>query len=90
MGIEVARWMVALGLVAAAVGFTVFGMALAYRNPSQGQLTISYILMGVGLVAAVIGSIGLRAMGEFKELPDEPPAVREATTQAGAPKQPGA
>lgn len=89
MGVEISRWLVALGVVAASVGFTVFGMGLAYATPRQSQLNISYILMGVGIAAAIVGAIVLRAKGEFEMIEEEPgqgqPAPVTASAQAAAP-----
>ena len=90
MGAEVARWLVALGLVSASVGFTVFGMGLAYATPRHSQLVLSYILMGVGIAAAIVGGVALRAMGEFKEINEEPgqaPAPRPASAPTPARKR---
>lgn len=57
----IARLLVAIGLVAAAVGFTVFGMATSYVTFHDDYARISYILMAGGLVAAIIGLIWYRA-----------------------------
>lgn len=57
----IARLLVAFGLVAAAVGFTVFGMATSYVEFHDDYARISYILMAGGLVAAIIGLIWYRA-----------------------------
>ncbi|MER3437088.1 MAG: hypothetical protein C4346_05520 [Chloroflexota bacterium] len=55
-----ARLLVAFGLVAAAVGFTVFGMATAYVQFHDDYARISYLLMAGGLLAAIIGLIWYR------------------------------
>lgn len=69
----VARLLVAFGLVAAAVGLTVFGMATSYVEFHDDYARISYILMAAGLLAAIIGLIWYRA--------DEKRATAQAAQQ---------
>ncbi len=57
----IARLLVAFGLVAAAVGFTVFGMATSYVQFNDDYARISYLLMAGGLLAAIIGLVWYRA-----------------------------
>lgn len=68
MGGGVARWLVALGSVAAAVGLTLVGMGMSTLRPDQGLVTLGVILMIGGLVALVVGLIGDRIAGR----PNEP------------------
>ncbi len=69
----IARLLVAFGLVAAAVGLTVFGMATSYVEFHDDYARISYILMAGGLVATIIGLVWYRA--------DEKRAAAQATNQ---------
>jgi hypothetical protein len=57
----IARLLVSFGAVAAAVGFTIFGMATSYVKMDDDMANIAYILMAGGLVAAVIGTFWYRA-----------------------------
>ncbi|HEY8447335.1 MAG TPA: hypothetical protein VIL01_09520 [Thermomicrobiales bacterium] len=57
----IARLLVAFGAVAAAVGFTVFGMATSYVEFHDDYARISYLLMGGGAIAAIIGIFWYRA-----------------------------
>ena len=56
----IARLLVSFGSVAAAVGFTIFGMATTYIETDDDMANTSYILMGVGAVVAVIGALWYR------------------------------
>jgi hypothetical protein len=55
-----ARLLVSLGSTAAAVGFTLFGMATTFIKKDDDMASLSYILMGAGLAAAVVGAIWYR------------------------------
>ncbi len=57
MGIEIARWMVALGSVAAAVGLTTVGMATSTFQPMDDLIRLSVILMVGGLIVFVVGML---------------------------------
>jgi heme/copper-type cytochrome/quinol oxidase subunit 2 len=57
----IARLLVSFGSVAAAVGFTLFGMATTYIKTEDWIAKWSYVLMAVGIVAAVIGVFWYRA-----------------------------
>lgn len=50
-----ARWLIIVGAVAAAVGFTLFGMATAYIQPDPNATRLWGILTIVGVVATVVG-----------------------------------
>lgn len=71
MTAEIGRWLIALGVVAAAVGFTVFGMSMAYYQTDHGQKNLAIILMAAGGVAVVIGAIASFVAGELKAVPEE-------------------
>lgn len=73
----IARLLVSFGAVAAAVGFTVFGMATSYVKMDHGKADIGYILMAVGVVAAAIGAFWYRA--------DERRAEAAARARSGQP-----
>lgn len=54
-------WLIVLGAVGAAVGFTLFGMGSATLQADPQLVRIgSYLLIG-GLVALVIGFVGYKA-----------------------------
>jgi hypothetical protein len=55
-----ARLLVSLGSTAAAVGFTLFGMATTFIKHDEDLANLSYILMGAGLAATVLGAIWYR------------------------------
>lgn len=76
MTAEIGRWLIALGVVAAAVGFTVLGMSMAYYQTDHGQKNLAIILMIAGGVAVVIGTAISFIAGEWKSVPEE---QREAT-----------
>jgi hypothetical protein len=71
----IARLLVSFGAVAAAVGFTIFGMATSYVKMDDGMANIGYVLMAVGVVGAVIGAFWYRA--------DERKAEAAARARAG-------
>ena len=60
MGLEIARWMLSLGSVAAAVGFTILGMGTSYVRPDESLITLGWVLMIGGIVVAVVGGIAHR------------------------------
>ncbi|MDQ3467978.1 MAG: hypothetical protein M3411_07050 [Chloroflexota bacterium] len=62
--IEIARWFVALGSTAAAVGLVFLGMGMAYVEPRQQEISVGWILMVGGVVATAIGWFVLRARDE--------------------------
>lgn len=55
-----ARILVSLGAPAAAVGFTLFGMATTFIKKDDDIAQVSYILMAAGLAATIIGGIWYR------------------------------
>lgn len=57
----IARLLVTFGVVAAAVGFTFLGMSTSTFELHEQMQRVSYILMGAGVVAAVLGAFWLRA-----------------------------
>ncbi len=57
MGLEIARWMVALGSVAAAVGLTTVGIATSTLQPMDDLINLSVILMVGGLIVFVVGML---------------------------------
>lgn len=60
----VVRLMIALGVVVAAVGFTLLGMATSYVYPDPSSVWFGAILMVVGLVAFAIGFVVHRSIDE--------------------------
>jgi hypothetical protein len=60
MARELPRVLTALGAVIAAVGFTVFGMGMSYREPRDSDVTIGIALMVVGLAGFVVGLAMMR------------------------------
>lgn len=70
MGIEITRWMVALGSVAAAVGLTVFGMATSTLQPMADLIQTSVILMVGGLAAFVVGMLAHHRMSKSDSSPE--------------------
>jgi len=83
MGGSLARWLVALGAVAAAVGFTLVGMATSYIQTVDSLLTLGLALMIGGLVVFVVGLIanasferahGERPIGPAAAHPEDEPA----------------
>lgn len=69
MGGGVARGMVVVGSVGAAVGLTTLGMAMSYIQPVQGLIVLSLVLMIGGVIALAVGLVAVRAT--------EPPARDE-------------
>ena len=61
MGLEIARWMLSLGSVAAAVGFTLLGMGTSYVRPDETLITLGWILMVGGIAVTIVGGIAHRA-----------------------------
>ena len=57
----IARLLVSVGIVAAAVGFTFFGIATSTYELHDDAAMLSYGLMAGGLVATVIGIFWYRA-----------------------------
>ncbi|HEU5434228.1 MAG TPA: hypothetical protein VFU81_21330 [Thermomicrobiales bacterium] len=51
------RLMIAIGAVAASVGFTLLGMATSYIRPDETEVRNWIILMVVGLILLVVGMI---------------------------------
>ena len=54
---NVARLLIAIGAVAASVGFTLLGMAMSYITPDETAIRNWIVLMIAGLVVLVIGVI---------------------------------
>lgn len=52
---EASRILTALGLVAASVGLTIYGIGTAFLEPQGFQMNVGMLLMVVGVVAAVVG-----------------------------------
>ena len=71
MGLEIARWMVALGSVGAAVGLTVYGIATSTLQPMDEIIPLSVILMVGGLVLFVIGMLAHHRMDESEQPADD-------------------
>lgn len=65
MAAEASRILTALGLVAASVGLTIYGIGAAFVEPASFQMNTGIILMVVGVVAAVVG------IAMSKRIPDE-------------------
>jgi hypothetical protein len=61
---EVARVMIALGSVAAAVGFTLLGMAMGFAETDDDLVRLAVGLMVVGAVAAIAGGVIYRTTHE--------------------------
>lgn len=61
MGGTLARWLVALGSVAAAVGLTVVGMATSYIQPVESMITLGVVMMIGGIVLLVVGLLASAA-----------------------------
>jgi predicted membrane channel-forming protein YqfA (hemolysin III family) len=55
MSQEIARWLIALGAVAASVGGTIVGMGMSYVQSDDGMITIGLVLTVAGVVAMAIG-----------------------------------
>jgi hypothetical protein len=54
-------WLVVLGSVAAAVGFTVYGMGTSTLLPDAQMLIVGRILMIVGVIALAVGFVAYKA-----------------------------
>ncbi len=52
---EIAKWMIALGSVVAAVGLTVFGIGTSFVRPEASQTNLGLILMIGGLLVFFVG-----------------------------------
>lgn len=52
---NLARWMVALGVVAGSVGFTLLGLGLSYVQPESSEITMGWMLMAGGTVVGLLG-----------------------------------
>jgi hypothetical protein len=57
----IARLLISFGSSMAAVGFTILGMATTYVKKDDDMAMISYWLMGVGVLATVVGALWYRA-----------------------------
>ncbi len=64
MGLEIARWMVALGSVGAAVGLTVYGIATSTLHTMNELIQPSILLMIGGVILFVIGMLAHHRMDE--------------------------
>ena len=64
MGLELSRWMVALGSVAAAVGLTVFGMATSTLHPMDDLVRLGIILMIAGGIVFIVGMLAHHRLDE--------------------------
>jgi len=62
---EASRILTALGLTAASVGLTVYGIAVAFAETDTGDRNIGIFLMVVGVVMAAIGIV------MSKQIPEE-------------------
>jgi hypothetical protein len=84
MGGSLARWLVALGSVAAAVGFTLVGIATSYVQTVESLLTLGIAMMIGGLV---VMAVGLVANASFErahgERPTGPAAAHAEDEPAG-------
>ena len=54
-------WLIVLGSVAAAVGFTVYGMGTSTLQPDDQMLNVGRILMIGGLIALGVGFVAYKA-----------------------------
>lgn len=52
---NIARWMVALGVAIAAVGFVFLGIGLSFVQPEGSDITLGWGLMAGGTVVALLG-----------------------------------
>ena len=52
---NLARWMVALGVVAASVGFVFLGLGFSFVRPESSEITIGWVLMAGGAVVGLAG-----------------------------------
>ncbi|MBA3377745.1 MAG: hypothetical protein M3490_06945 [Chloroflexota bacterium] len=54
---EASRILTALGLVAASVGLTIYGIGAAFVEPEDFQMNTGMIIMVIGAIAAVVGIV---------------------------------
>lgn len=52
---NIARWMVALGVAFAAVGFVFLGIGLAYVQPESSEINLGWWLMAGGAIVGLLG-----------------------------------
>ncbi len=84
LGREFPRVLASLGPAIAVVGVVVYAMATSYREVRDSDVTISVVLMVVGLVLFIAGVLAIRAgMGTPSEPPDEPVASRAPARREG-------
>lgn len=62
---EASRILTALGLVAASLGLTIYGIGAAFVEPASFQMNTGLILMVGGVIATVVGVV------MSKQIPDE-------------------
>lgn len=70
MGIEIVRWMVALGSVAAAVGLTIVGIATSTFQPMDDLIRLGVILMIGGLAVFVVGMLAHHRLDDSEQPTD--------------------
>ena len=68
--LEISRWLVAVGATAAAVGFTLWGMATTTLFPMEDLLQLAIILMVGGLVGFIIGMLINRRLDQTDNAPE--------------------
>jgi hypothetical protein len=82
MARELPRVLTALGAVIAAVGLTVFGMGMSYREPRDTDVTIGIVLMILGLAGFIVGlampRMGFAGSDRVRVAPAEPAHRRQA------------
>ena len=61
---ETSRILTALGLVAASVGFTVYGIGVAFVETADFERNLGLILMIAGVIAAAVGIVMSRQIPE--------------------------
>ena len=54
---EASRILTALGLVAASVGLTIYGIGAAFVEPESFQMNTGILLMVAGVIATVVGIV---------------------------------
>ena len=54
---ETSRILTALGLVAASVGLTIYGIGAAFVEPASFQMDTGMLLMVAGVIATVVGIV---------------------------------
>jgi uncharacterized membrane protein YfcA len=62
---EVSRILTALGLVAASLGLTIYGIGIAFVEPGGYQVTTGLVMMIGGAIATVVGIV------MSKQIPEE-------------------